>query len=102
LMTKKQIEEKLSTSAKITYKELKEMYKERDINFSPEKDVTMGIDKVCGDQTADGKPVGLVSFKTYIQSEFAKVAAEYEQNRARNTEMPKTEFYKKMTDAEEK
>lgn len=101
LMTKKQIEEKLSPN-KVTYKELKEMYKERDINFRPEKDVTMGIDKPCSDQMVDGKPVGLVSFKTYIQSEFSRVAADYEANRSRNTEMPSTSFYKKMNDAETK
>jgi hypothetical protein len=77
LMTKKQIEEKLAP-AKITYKELKEMYKERDINFSDNKEVRMGIDKTCGDQTVDGKPVGLVSFKTYIQGEAARVAKEYQ------------------------
>ena len=40
----------------------------------------MGIDKVCGDQTVDGKPVGLVSFKTFMQDEVAKVAQAYQRN----------------------
>jgi hypothetical protein len=79
LMTKKQIEEKLAP-AKITYKELKEMYKERDINFSDAKEVRMGIDKTIPDQHVDGKAVGLVSFKTYIQGEAARVASEYKKS----------------------
>jgi hypothetical protein len=79
LMTKKQIEEKLAP-AKITYKELKEMYRERDINFTDDKEVRMGIDKEIPDQHVDGKSVGLVSFKTYIQGEAAKVAKEYQKN----------------------
>lgn len=76
LMSKKQIEEKLAP-AKISYKELKEMYKQRDINFNPSKEVNMGIDKTIEGQTADGKPLGMVSFKTFIQGEVAKVAKEY-------------------------
>jgi hypothetical protein len=79
LMTKKQIEEKISP-AKITYKELKEMYKERDINFTDSKEVRMGIDKTIPDQHVDGKAVGLVSFKTYIQGEAARVASEYKKS----------------------
>jgi hypothetical protein len=76
-MTKKQIEEKLAP-VKITYKELKEMYRERDINFTDDKEVRMGIDKEIPDQHVDGKTVGLVSFKTYIQGEAARVAKEYQ------------------------
>ena len=80
LMSKKQIEEKLGT-AKISYKELKEMYKERDINFNPSKEVTMGIDKPCDNQTVNGKPVGMVSFKTFMQGEVERVANEYKKDR---------------------
>jgi hypothetical protein len=101
LMTQKQIEEKLAP-VKISYKELKEMYKERDINFSDNKEVRMGIDKTIPDQTIDGKPLGLVSFKTYIQGEMAKVAAQYEADRPKNTEMESTPSYKKMNDMAQK
>jgi hypothetical protein len=80
LMSKKQIEEKLGT-AKISYKELKEMYKERDINFNPSKEVTMGIDKTCDNQTVNGKPVGMVSFKTFMQGEVERIANEYKKDR---------------------
>ena len=56
--------------------ELKEMT--RDINYNDSKDVRMGIDKTIPDQHIDGKPVGLVSFKSYIESEAARVANEYQ------------------------
>jgi hypothetical protein len=75
LMSRKQIEEK-KTSSKITYKELKEMT--RDINYNDSKDVRLGVDMSIPDQHVDGKPVGLVSFKSYIESEAARVAKEYQ------------------------
>lgn len=75
LMSKKQLEE-TKPSTKISYKELKEMT--RDINYNDSKDVRMGIDKEIPDQHVDGKPVGLVSFKSYIESEAARVAKEYQ------------------------
>jgi len=80
LMSKKQIEERMGSS-KISYKEIKEMYKERDINFNPSKEVRMGIDKTCGDQTVNGKPVGMVSFKTFMQGEVERIANEYKKDR---------------------
>lgn len=67
-------------TANVTYEGVQEMYGERDINYNDSKNVNMGIDKVCGDQTVDGKPVGLVSFKTFMQDEVAKVAQAYQKN----------------------
>jgi len=75
LMSRKQIEEK-KTSSKITYKELKEMT--RDINYNDSKDVRMGIDMHIPDQHVNGKTVGLVSFRSYIESEAERVAKEYQ------------------------
>jgi hypothetical protein len=80
LMSKKQIEERMGSS-KISYKEIKEMYKERDINFNPSKEISMGIDKTCGDQTVNGKPIGMVSFKTFMQGEVERIANEYKKDR---------------------
>lgn len=99
LMTKQQIESNFGNT-KLRYKDIKEMYKERDINFTPEKDVRMGIDKVCSDQVVDGKPVGLVSFRTYMQSEVARVAQEYVKDRESiniSQEMPQSAAYDSMT-----
>jgi hypothetical protein len=98
LMTKQQIESNFGNT-KLRYKDIKEMYKERDINFTPEKDVRMGIDKVCSDQVVDGKPVGLVSFRTYMQSEVARVAQEYVKDRESiniSQEMPSSPAYDSM------
>ena len=72
--------DKSQLSANVTYEGVQEMYGERDINYNDSKNVNMGIDKVCGDQTVDGKPVGLVSFKTFMQDEVAKVAQAYQRN----------------------
>jgi hypothetical protein len=103
LMTKQQIESNLG-STKIRYKDIKEMYKERDINFTPEKEVRMGIDKECSDQMVDGKPVGLVSFRTFMQNEIARVAKEYENDRKSiniSQEMPHSPAYDKMNKSKE-
>ena len=48
----------------IPKKEVKEDT-ERDINYSPEKDIYDGIDKTIPDQGLPGKPVGLVAFKHF-------------------------------------
>jgi hypothetical protein len=54
----------------------------RDINFSNEKDVFHGIDQPIADQHVDGKAVGMVSFKTFMNDPLnKKVAAEHERDR---------------------
>jgi hypothetical protein len=48
----------------------------RDINFSDSKDAWHGVDKTIDDQGHEGKPVGLVSFKSYAGNpETQKVTA---------------------------
>lgn len=99
LMTKQQIESNMNNTKKIRYKDLTEMHNERDINFTPEKDVRMGIDKVCSDQVVNGKPVGLVSFRTFMQDEVARIAQQYDADRKSiniSQEMPKSTSYDSM------
>ena len=40
----------------------------RDVNLSPDKEVYHGIDKTIPDQGHEGKPPGLVSFKSFLSS----------------------------------
>ena len=48
----------------------------RDINFNDNKDAWHGVDKTIDDQGHEGKPVGMVSFKTYAGNpETQKVTA---------------------------
>lgn len=54
----------------------------RDINFSGSKDVFHGIDHPIGSEHVDGKPLGMVSFKTFMNEPMnKKVAAEHEKDR---------------------
>ena len=54
----------------------------RDINFSDNKDVFHGIDHPIGSETIDGKPLGMVSFKSFMNDPMnKKVAAEHEKDR---------------------
>lgn len=57
---------------------------ERDINFSNDKDVFHGIDKAVTDEVGfDGKPVGFVSFKSFMhEPENVKTAAQHDAARA--------------------
>ena len=54
----------------------------RDINFRGEKDVFHGIDKPIEGQDVDGKQLGMVSFKSFMNApETQKVAAEHAKDR---------------------
>jgi hypothetical protein len=54
----------------------------RDINFSDIKDVFHGIDNPIHDETIDGKPVGLISFKTFMNEPMnKKLAVAHEKDR---------------------
>ena len=54
----------------------------RDVNFSGNKDVFHGIDHPIGSEHIDGKPLGMVSFKTFMNDPLnKKVAAEHEKDR---------------------
>lgn len=54
----------------------------RDINFSNEKDVFHGIDHPIDTEQIDGKPIGMVSFKTFMNDPMnKKVAAQHEKDR---------------------
>jgi hypothetical protein len=57
---------------------------ERDINFSNDKDVFHGIDKAVTDEVGfDGKPVGFVSFKSFMhEPENIKTTAQHDAARA--------------------
>lgn len=57
---------------------------ERDINFNDSKDVFHGIDKAVTDEVGfDGKPVGFVSFKSFMhEPENIKTAAQHDAARA--------------------
>lgn len=60
-------------------KDIKEMYTgQRDVNYSDEKDITIGIDNTIPGQTVDNRPIGLVSFRTFMNSAAGQVAKEYE------------------------
>ena len=54
----------------------------RDINFSPNKDVFHGIDHPIGTETVDGKPLGMVSFKSFMNDPMSKkIAAAHDKDR---------------------
>ena len=55
----------------------------RDINFNDTKDVFHGLDKAVTDEIGhDGKPVGMVSFKSFMhEPENIKTAAEHDKDR---------------------
>jgi hypothetical protein len=57
---------------------------ERDINFNDGKDVFHGIDKAVTDEVGfDGKPVGFVSFKSFMhEPENIKTTAQHDAARA--------------------
>jgi hypothetical protein len=50
------------------YGGVQEMVYTRDINYTSNKDARMGIDKTCDDQSVNGRPVGMISFRTFIQN----------------------------------
>jgi signal peptidase I len=69
-------------------KKMQELYEpdppthNRDINFSNEKDVFHGIDKPIGTEHVDGKPVGMVSFKSFMNDPMnKKISSEHEKDR---------------------
>ena len=78
----------------------------RDINFKGEKDVFHGIDKPIEGQSVDGKQLGMVSFKSFMNApETQKVAAEHAKDR-QDVHRAQVEFaqshspaYKQMTKA---
>jgi nicotinic acid mononucleotide adenylyltransferase len=69
---------------------------ERDVNFSDNKDVFHGIDKAVTDEIGfDGKPVGFVSFKSFMhEPENIKSAAEHDAARASIHAAQVTDFAK--------
>ena len=78
----------------------------RDINFKDDKDVFHGIDKHIEGQSVDGKPVGMVSFKSFMNApETQKIAAAHAQDRQdvhrAQTELAQSHSpaYKQMTKA---
>jgi signal peptidase I len=90
---KKEVQEERKTiTMKNNYsnlrKKMQELYEpdppthNRDINFSNEKDVFHGIDKPIGTEHVDGKPVGMVSFKSFMNDPMnKKISSEHEKDR---------------------
>jgi len=63
-------------------KDLREA-EERDINFTPDKDVFHGLDKAVTDEVGfDGKAAGFVSFKSFMdEPEFVKTQQQHDDTR---------------------
>ena len=53
---------------------------ERDVNFTDNKDVFHGVDKPIAGQGHDEKPLGMVSFKSFMQDPTNKQFAKYHEN----------------------
>ena len=68
---------------------------QRDLNFTNDKDVFHGLDQTIDDQGYEGKPVGMVSFKSFMhEPEFVKSAAEHDKDRASIHAAQVTDFAK--------